>query len=483
MPAIMIQGTGSNVGKTMLVAGLCRAASNRGLNVSPFKPQNMSNNAAVTSDGGEIGRAQALQARASKKQPHTDMNPILLKPETEKGSQLIIRGKYQSSFKAHEYAKIKKTLLEPVLSSFESLRSQSDLVIIEGAGSPAEVNLRQNDIANMGFANAADVPVVLVADIDRGGVIAQLVGTKAVLPNGDLEMIKGFIVNKFRGDVSLFDEGYEFIKKQTKWHGFGVLPFFMDAWRLPAEDALDIRSQKPRKPSRYKIACLCLSRMANFDDLDPLSQEKEVELVMIHAGQVIPADANLVLIPGSKSTILDLQFLREQGWDIDLKAHHRRGGYILGICGGYQMLGTKIYDPDGIEGVAKETEGLGFLQIETIMRTKKTLNEVSAIHLGTSLQIKGYEIHLGETSGVDCQRPFAMIGGRKEGASSVDGRVQGSYVHGLFSQDSFRRAFLDKLGISVEGFAYDTQIEDTLDGLAEHIETYLDVDKIFSIAT
>ena len=483
MPAIMIQGTGSNVGKTMLVAGLCRAASNRGLNVSPFKPQNMSNNAAVTSDGGEIGRAQALQARASKKQPHTDMNPILLKPETEKGSQLIIRGKYQSSFKAHEYAKIKKTLLEPVLSSFESLRSQSDLVIIEGAGSPAEVNLRQNDIANMGFANAADVPVVLVADIDRGGVIAQLVGTKAVLPNGDLEMIKGFIVNKFRGDVSLFDEGYEFIKKQTKWHGFGVLPFFMDAWRLPAEDALDIRSQKPRKPSRYKIACLCLSRMANFDDLDPLSQEKEVELVMIHAGQVIPADANLVLIPGSKSTILDLQFLREQGWDIDLKAHHRRGGYILGICGGYQMLGTKIYDPDGLEGDAKETEGLGFLQIETIMRTKKTLNEVSAIHLGTSLQIKGYEIHLGETSGVDCQRPFAMIGGRKEGASSVDGRVQGSYVHGLFSQDSFRRAFLDKLGISVEGFAYDTQIEDTLDGLAEHIETYLDVDKIFSIAT
>ena len=483
MPAIMIQGTGSNVGKTMLVAGLCRAASNRGLNVSPFKPQNMSNNAAVTSDGGEIGRAQALQARASKKQPHTDMNPILLKPETEKGSQLIIHGKYQSSFKAHEYAKIKKTLLEPVLSSFESLKSQSDLVIIEGAGSPAEVNLRQNDIANMGFANAADVPVVLVADIDRGGVIAQLVGTKAVLPNGDLEMIKGFIVNKFRGDVSLFDEGYEFIKKQTKWHGFGVLPFFMDAWRLPAEDALDIRSQKPRKPSRYKIACLCLSRMANFDDLDPLSQEKEVELVMIHAGQVIPADANLVLIPGSKSTIFDLQFLREQGWDIDLKAHHRRGGYILGICGGYQMLGTKIYDPDGIEGVAKETEGLGFLQIETIMRTKKTLNEVSAIHLGTSLQIKGYEIHLGETSGVDCQRPFAMIGGRKEGASSVDGRVQGSYVHGLFSQDSFRRAFLDKLGISVEGFAYDTQIEDTLDGLAEHIETYLDVDKIFSIAT
>ena len=482
MPAVMIQGTGSNVGKSVLVAGLCRAASNRGLSVSPFKPQNMSNNAAVTADGGEIGRAQALQARASKKQSHTDMNPILLKPETETGAQLIIHGKYHSSLKAREYTSIKRQLLAPVLTSFERLKSQSDLVIIEGAGSPAEINLRQNDIANMGFASAASVPVILVGDIDRGGVIAQLVGTNAVLRGSDRDLIEGFIVNKFRGDVSLFDEGYEFIKSRTNWEGFGVLPYFKDAWRLPAEDALDIVSHSPKASTHYKIACLCLSRMANFDDLDPLSQEAEIELIMIKAGQAIPADIDLVLIPGSKSTIDDLSFLREQGWDIDLKAHHRRGGSILGICGGYQMLGTKICDPDGIEGEAGENEGLGFLQIQTVMQAGKTVRVVSATHFATSLEIKGYEIHLGETSGADCERPFAVIDGRNEGACSQDGRVQGSYVHGLFSQDMFRKAFLDKLGMSVSGFSYDVQIEDTLDRLADHIETYLNVDKIFAIA-
>jgi adenosylcobyric acid synthase len=482
MPAVMIQGTGSNVGKSVLVAGLCRAASNRGLSVSPFKPQNMSNNAAVTADGGEIGRAQALQARASKKQSHTDMNPILLKPETETGSQLIIHGKYHSSLKAREYTSIKRQLLAPVLTSFERLKSQSDLVIIEGAGSPAEINLRQNDIANMGFASAASVPVILVGDIDRGGVIAQLVGTNAVLPDSDRDLIEGFIVNKFRGDMRLFDEGYEFIQSRTNWEGFGVLPYFKDAWRLPAEDALDIVSHSPKASTHYKIACLCLSRMANFDDLDPLSQEAEIELIMIKAGQAIPADIDLVLIPGSKSTIDDLSFLREQGWDIDLKAHHRRGGSILGICGGYQMLGTKICDPDGIEGAAGEIEGLGFLQIQTVMQAGKTVRVVSATHFATSLEIKGYEIHLGETSGADCARPFAVIDGRNEGACSQDGRVQGSYVHGLFSQDRFRKAFLDKLGMSVSGFSYDVQIEDTLDRLADHIETYLNVDKIFAIA-
>ena len=482
MPAVMIQGTGSNVGKSVLVAGLCRAASNRGLSVSPFKPQNMSNNAAVTADGGEIGRAQALQARASKKQSHTDMNPILLKPETETSSQLIIHGKYHSSLKAREYTSIKRQLLAPVLTSFERLKSQSDLVIIEGAGSPAEINLRQNDIANMGFASAASVPVILVGDIDRGGVIAQLVGTNAVLPDSDRDLIEGFIVNKFRGDMRLFDEGYEFIQSRTNWEGFGVLPYFKDAWRLPAEDALDIVSHSPKASTHYKIACLCLSRMANFDDLDPLSQEAEIELIMIKAGQAIPADIDLVLIPGSKSTIDDLSFLREQGWDIDLKAHHRRGGSILGICGGYQMLGTKICDPDGIEGAAGEIEGLGFLQIQTVMQAGKTVRVVSATHFATSLEIKGYEIHLGETSGADCARPFAVIDGRNEGACSQDGRVQGSYVHGLFSQDRFRKAFLDKLGMSVSGFSYDVQIEDTLDRLADHIETYLNVDKIFAIA-
>jgi adenosylcobyric acid synthase len=295
-------------------------------------------------------------------------------------------------------------------------------------------------------------------------------------------LIEGFIVNKFRGDMRLFDEGYEFIQSRTNWEGFGVLPYFKDAWRLPAEDALDIVSHSPKASTHYKIACLCLSRMANFDDLDPLSQEAEIELIMIKAGQAIPADIDLVLIPGSKSTIDDLSFLREQGWDIDLKAHHRRGGSILGICGGYQMLGTKICDPDGIEGAAGEIEGLGFLQIQTVMQAGKTVRVVSATHFATSLEIKGYEIHLGETSGADCARPFAVIDGRNEGACSQDGRVQGSYVHGLFSQDRFRKAFLDKLGMSVSGFSYDVQIEDTLDRLADHIETYLNVDKIFAIA-
>jgi len=303
-----------------------------------------------------------------------------------------------------------------------------------------------------------------------------------VLPYGDRELIKGFIINKFRGDVSLFDEGYEFIKSQTNWHGFGVLPFFEDAWRLPAEDALDIKSEKAIGSSQRKIACLCLSRMANFDDLDPLSQEEEVELVMIHAGQVIPVDVDLVIIPGSKSTIDDLKFLRDQGWDIDLKAHYRRGGYILGICGGYQMLGTKIYDPDGLEGGAGETDGLGLLQVETVMRARKTLRAVSAFHVETSLEIKGYEIHLGESRGDDCIRPFAIIEERADGASSIDGRVQGSYVHGLFSQDNFRKKFLHSLGISVKGFSYDVEIEQTLDRLADHIETYIDVDQIFSLA-
>jgi adenosylcobyric acid synthase len=280
----------------------------------------------------------------------------------------------------------------------------------------------------------------------------------------------------------LFDEGYEFIQSRTNWEGFGVLPYFKDAWRLPAEDALDIVSHSPKASTHYKIACLCLSRMANFDDLDPLSQEAEIELIMIKAGQAIPADIDLVLIPGSKSTIDDLSFLREQGWDIDLKAHHRRGGSILGICGGYQMLGTKICDPDGIEGEAGETEGLGFLQIQTVMQAGKTVRVVSATHFATSLEIKGYEIHLGETSGADCARPFAVIDGKNEGACSKDGRVQGSYLHGLFSQDRFRKAFLDKLDISVSGFSYDVQIEETLDRFADHIETYLNVDKIFAIS-
>ena len=480
MPAIMFQGTGSNVGKSILVAGLCRAAFNRGIKVVPFKPQNMSNNAAVTEDGGEIGRAQALQARACNLPFHTDMNPILLKPETETGSQVIVQGHRHSTLKAREYNKLKPQLMKPVLESFERLSAKYDMVLVEGAGSPAEINLRQNDIANMGFAIAGNVPVILIGDIDRGGIIPQIVGTSNVLSEGDKGKIHGFIVNKFRGDKSLFDDGYKIIEDQSGWPGFGVLSYFPDAWKLPAEDALDM--QKNSTSGQLKIVCLCLSRMANFDDLDPLAQENNIELIMLKAGQAIPGDAKLVLIPGSKSTRGDLKFLREQGWDIDLYAHYRRGGHILGLCGGYQMLGTKIYDPDGLEGGAAETDGLGLLQVETVMRARKTLRAVSAFHVETSLEIKGYEIHLGESRGDDCIRPFAIIEERADGASSIDGRVQGSYVHGLFSQDKFRKKFLHGLGISVKGFSYDIEIERTIDRLADHIETYIDVDKIFSLA-
>ena len=407
MPALMFQGTGSNVGKSLLVAGLCRVLRNRGISVAPFKPQNMSNNAAVTVDGGEIGRAQALQARAAGRDPHTDMNPVLLKPESETGSQIIVKGRRHATAKAREYAALKPQLMRPVLESFERLKNSVDIVLVEGAGSPAEVNLRKGDIANMGFARAANVPVVLVGDIDRGGVIAQLGGTKAVLDPADEAMIGGFIVNKFRGDVSLFDDGYRMVETRTTWQGFGVLPYFSQAWKLPAEDALDIAT--PLRPGKPHIVCLGLSRIANFDDLDPLSNDPNLQVSVLRAGQPIPADATLVIIPGTKSTRGDLEFLKSQGWDIDLRAHHRRGGHILGICGGYQILGKTVSDPEGIEGPAGTSEGLGFLDVETRMSQNKSLTRVNASYGVRALTIEGYEIHIGETHGPDCARPFAYI--------------------------------------------------------------------------
>ncbi len=477
----MFQGTGSNVGKSMLVAGLCRAFFNRGIKVVPFKPQNMSNNAAVTEDGGEIGRAQALQARACNLPFHTDMNPILLKPETETGSQVIVQGHRHSTLKAREYNKIKPQLMKPVLESFERLSANYDIVLVEGAGSPAEINLRQNDIANMGFAIAGNVPVILIGDIDRGGIIPQIVGTSNVLPDEDRKKIHGFIINKFRGDKSLFDDGYKIIEDQSGWSGFGVLSYFPDAWKLPAEDALDI--QKNSTSGQLKIVCLCLSRMANFDDLDPLAQENNIELIMLKAGQAIPGDAKLVLIPGSKSTRGDLKFLREQGWDIDLYAHYRRGGHILGLCGGYQMLGKQIDDPSGLDGPAGSTKGLGLLNVNTEMLPEKTLKKVTAIHRESKLAVNGYEIHLGRTTGEDCNRPFTYLDKESEGACSKDGRISGSYLHGLFCSDDFRSAFLESLGAPPSGdLKYEKSLDDVLDELAKHIEDQLDVDALLKVA-
>jgi adenosylcobyric acid synthase len=478
--ALMIQGAGSDVGKSLTVAGLARAARRRGLRVLPFKPQNMSNNAAVTVDGGEIGRAQALQALAAGVEPHTDMNPVLLKPETDVGAQIIVHGQRVATLRARDYAAMKPSLMPAVIESFERLKAKADLVLVEGAGSPAEVNLRKNDIANMGFARRADVPVLLVGDIDRGGVIAQLVGIKAVIDPEDAAMIGGFIINKFRGDPTLFDDGYALIAERTGWRGFGVLPYFTRAGELPAEDALGLADA--RKPGKHKIACLALSRIANFDDLDPLKLEGDVDLVMVRPGEAIPGDARLVIIPGSKSTRGDLSFLRAQGWDIDILAHHRRGGHVLGLCGGYQMLGQSVSDPEGIEGPAGGTPGLGLLDVTTAMSPQKSLTRIAAVHAATNQPIDAYEIHIGRSEGPDCARPFARIDGKPEGAISADGRVQGSYLHGLFASDVFRGAFLAQLEIPSSGEPYGAKVDGALNALADHIETHLDVEGLLALA-
>ena len=475
----MIQGAGSNVGKSLLVAGLCRAARQRGIAVAPFKPQNMSNNAAVA-EGGEIGRAQALQALACGRAPTVDMNPVLLKPETDIGAQVVLQGQRLATVQALDYADLKPRLMNGVLESFERLGTQAELIVVEGAGSPAEVNLRLGDIANMGFARAADVPVVLAGDIDRGGVIAQIVGTQAVIDPDDAAMIEGFLINKFRGDIRLFDDGYRFIEERTGWRGFGVLPWFAGAARLPAEDSVDLVSG--RKPGKRKIVCPMLSRIANFDDFDPLKLEPEVSLEMVPPGSPLPGDADLVILPGSKSTRGDLAFLRDQGWDIDLLAHHRRGGRVLGICGGYQMLGRRIADPEGIEGPPGESEGLGLLAVDTVMGGDKRLARVTGHHLASGEIIEGYEIHIGRTEGPDRACPFLELEGRPEGAVSPCGRVAGAYLHGLFTADGFRAAFLDALGAMPSELSYGAAVEETLDALAAHMEAHLDVTRLLALA-
>ena len=477
--AIMIQGAGSNVGKSMLVAGIARAARLRGLSVAPFKPQNMSNNAAVTVDGGEIGRAQALQAMAAGLDPITDMNPVLLKPESETGAQIIVQGKRIGTLRARDYGKMKATLLPAVLDSFHRLAAQHDLILVEGAGSPAEVNLRAGDIANMGFASAAGVPVVLIGDIDRGGVIAQLVGTHAVLPDDDRALIRAFAINKFRGDTSLFDDGMTFIAERTGWTPLGIVPWFDQAWRLPAEDVMDIEG-RPGGP--IKIAVPRLNRIANFDDLDPLSAEPAVTVEIIEAGRPLPPDADLVLIPGSKSTIADLAHFRTQGWDIDLLAHVRRGGRVLGICGGYQMLGQRIIDADGIEGPPGEVPGLGLLDVVTAMGPHKRLSLSNATHSASGEAVTGYEIHIGETEGPDRAYAWLDVDGRSEGARSADGLVSGCYLHGLFSSDGFRAAFLKELGHDVPVQAYGSAVDGALNDLAAHMEHHLDIETLLGLA-
>ncbi|WP_420402602.1 cobyric acid synthase [Nisaea sp.] len=483
---LMFQGTGSDVGKSVLVAGLCRLAVRHGLRVRPFKPQNMSNNAAVTVDGGEIGRAQALQARAAGVEPHTDMNPVLLKPESDLGAQVVVQGKVRGHARARAYQAMKPDLLSAVCDSFERLRSDADLILVEGAGSPAEVNLRAGDIANMGFAEAVDCPVVLIGDIDRGGVIAALVGTHKVIPPAERDRVAAFLINKFRGDVSLFDAGLRIVTDHTGWPSLGVIPYFPEARKLPAEDAVALENTLQAEGGRVKIAVPRLSRIANFDDLDPLRLEPEVTVDIVRPGRCLPGDAALIVIPGSKSTIGDLNDLRRQGWDVDIAAHVRRGGRVLGICGGYQMLGRMVHDPDGLEGPAGSAEGLGLLDVETVLTPEKALTRITgATKSGTA--IAGYEIHIGRTDGPDRVRPFAVIDGgsgpHEDGATSPDGRIAGSYVHGMFAADGFRRVFLEELGATrLAETSFEAEIDTVLDRLADHIESHIDTARLFALA-
>ncbi len=492
--ALMVQGTGSDVGKSAVVAGLCRLLRRRGIAVAPFKPQNMSNNAAACSGGGEIGRAQALQARAAGLEPEVDMNPVLLKPQTDRASQLVVQGRAVSTVDAARYMAERGSLLAPVMASFERLAERFDLILVEGAGSPAETNLRAGDVANMGFARRAGVPVCLLGDIDRGGVIAAVVGTGAVLEPEDRSMIVSFAVNKFRGDPALFEAGVRDIERRTGWPCRGVIPWSAAALRLPQEDAVVL--QQPEEPvggggagsagrgsGRVRVVVPLLSRIANFDDFDPLRAEPGVEFSFIAPGSVLPRDADVVILPGTKSTLGDLVFLRAQGWHHDLIAHARSGGRVFGVCGGYQMLGRVIRDPAGADGLPGEAAGLGLLDVETVMTGDKAVRPVSGTCARTGSPMSGYEIHLGATTGPDTERPVVHLPHGPDGAASRDGLVAGCYVHGLFACDAYRARWLDGIRAgTAAATAYERRVEEALDDLSCCLEHALDIESVLADA-
>ncbi|MEE9272999.1 MAG: cobyric acid synthase [Robiginitomaculum sp.] len=487
--ALMIQGTGSDVGKSVIVAGLCRIARRKGLSVAPFKPQNMSNNAQACISGGEIGRAQALQARACGLAPHTDFNPVLLKPQTDKIAQIIIQGYPVTVMDAKDYMAKRGDFLDAVMESFNRLSAKYDLILVEGAGSPAEINLRARDIANMGFARQAGVPVCLVGDIERGGVIASVVGTKTVIAPKDAAMITSFIINKFRGDPALFEDGVREIETHTGWPCFGVIPWLHATAHLPAEDAVNLSYTSASNTPVIRIAAPMLSRMANFDDADPLRLEPNVEFQWVPPGKPIPHNIDVIILFGTKSTFGDLAFLRAQGWNHDILAHARAGKRALGLCGGYQMLGKRIFDPDGVDGIAGECEGLGLLDIETIMRTKKTVRPIKGRCTITQTPITGYEIHVGETTGADTLRPFLFLENtlkdsvRKDGARNPNGNIEGSYVHGLFASNEFRTAWLERMKAGASSrLDYEVSVDKALEDFADGLEAALDIEAIFASA-
>ncbi|AXQ96232.1 cobyric acid synthase (plasmid) [Cereibacter azotoformans] len=478
---LMVLGTGSDVGKSLSVAGLCRAYARRGLQVAPFKAQNMSNNAAVTVDGGEIGRAQALQARAAGLAPTTDMNPVLLKPDSDVTAQLVVQGRVEGRLSAADYQRLKPALLPRVVESLNRLCEGRDLVLIEGAGSGAERYLRPQDISNMGLASAADLPAVLLADDSRGGVTAAVLGHHLLWTAAERARVAGVIVNKFRGDPAIFAPAAADIRQATGWQVLGLVRWSEAARALPAEDSLAL--DQARQPGRgLVIAVPEIPRLANACDLDPLAAEPGVDLHWVRPGHPLPAEAAVVVLPGAKSTRAALEALRAEGWDIDIRAHHRRGGRVVGICAGFQMLGRRVTDPDGIEGPPGETEGLGLLDIDTVIGPAKRLCEITATDAISGTRVTGYEMHMGVTTGAGLARPWLSPDGRPEGALSPDGRVMGSYLHGIFGAGAFRARWLQAMGGAGSAGDHAARIETALDRLADGIEADLDLDALLRLA-
>ena len=478
---LMVLGTGSDVGKSLFVAGLARAFTRRGLKVAPFKAQNMSNNAAVTADGGEIGRAQALQARAAGAALTVHMNPVLLKPDSDVDAQVVVQGQVLGRFSAADYQALKPGLRGRVIESLDHLSATHDLVLIEGAGSGAERYLRPQDISNMGLAEAADLPALLLGDESRGGVTAAVIGHHHLWSTSDRARVAGVIVTKFRGDPAIFAPAAADIRAETGWPVLGLMRWSEAARRLPEEDSLGF-ARKRGAEGALVVAVLDLPRVANFDDLDPLAAEPAVDLRWVRPGQPIPAEAAVVILPGSKATRAALTALRAEGWDIDLRAHLRRGGRVVGICAGFQMLGRVVRDPEGIEGTPGETAGLGLLDLETVIGPTKRLAGIDAQDSQTGARVSGYEMHMGRTTGPDLARPWLTLDGRAEGAISADGRVMGSYLHGIFGAGAFRGAWLAQLGVSAAAQDHDARIETALDAFAAEIEADLDLDAILALA-
>jgi adenosylcobyric acid synthase len=471
---LMIQGTTSDAGKSTVVAALCRLLRRAGVKVAPFKPQNMALNSAVTRDGGEIGRAQALQAIAAGVEPHTDFNPILLKPSSDTGAQVIVHGRVRADMNARDYHQYKTVAMAAVLESHARLLSQYDAVIVEGAGSPAEINLRDRDIANMGFAEAVDCPVVLVADIDRGGVFAHFVGTLACLSASERNRIIGFVINRFRGDIGLLEPGLEWLERETGKPVLAVLPYLHGLY-LDAEDAVQ---GVTRREGKFRVVVPSTPRMSNHTDFDPLRFHPDVDLRFVREGEVIPG-ADLIVLAGSKNTRADLAWLQRQGWPDAIRRHLRYGGKVIGICGGFQMLGQHVDDPDGVEGAAGRSEALGLLDLSTTLAREKRLARVGGrcvfdpASLGDA--VEGYEIHMGVSSGTALARPAFEIDGRDEGACSSDGQILGSYLHGMFDHPSACAALLRWAGLHSE-HAVDASAlrEASLDRIADASAELLD---------